>query len=198
MSVKQNFILGVFKNSKVSKVNTIISQYAVAYKDTTSYMYFAKQPIDTTNITNDIIFFQITAENKMILNRKVKNLINDLDELNTDYILKDYDSGEYLVTIKYGAKVTIKFDNVKFLKPGTFKKIDELKFINNDLGYCKGFKPNFRPLEGNSTENLEVLPEIIYITSDSEENLLKLRDYIFKKALEIDSNLETEFTWMFK
>ncbi len=198
MSVKQNFILGVINYSDVSEVNTIVSQYAVAYKDTTSYMYFAKQPIDTTNITNDIIFFQITAENEKILNRKVKNLINDLDKLNTDYVLRDNDSGEFLATVKYGAQVIIKFDNVKFLRPGTFKKIDELKFINNDLGYCKGFKPNFRPLEGKSTENLEVLPEIIYITSDSEENLLKLRDHIFKKALEIDSNLEIEFTWMFK
>jgi hypothetical protein len=42
------------------------------------------------------------------------------------------------------------------------------------------------------------LPEIIYITSDSEENLLKLRDYISQKALEIDQDLETEFTWFFK
>ena len=175
MSVKQNFILGVINSSKVSEVNDIISRYAVDVKDTTSHMYFGKQ-----------------------LNKQVENLIDELDELHIDYVLRDNDTGEFLVTVKYGAQVAIKFDNVKFLKPGTFKQIDDLKFINTDFGYCKGFKPNFRPLEGKSTDEIEILPEIIYITSDSEENLLKLRDYISQKALEIDPDLETEFTWFFK
>lgn len=198
MSVNQNFILGVINDSKVSEVNNIISQYAVDAKDTTSYMYFAKQPIDSKNILNDVIFFHMKAENERILNKQVKNLIRELDGLKIDYVLRDNDTGEFLVTVKYGAQVAIKFDHVKFLKQGTFKKIDELKFIKTEFGYCKGFKPNFRPLEGKSTDDIKILPEIIYITSDSEENLLKLRDYIFQKALEIEPDLETEFTWFFK
>ena len=198
MSVKQNFILGVINSSRVSDVNDIISRYAVDAKDTTSHMYFGKQPIDSNQISNDVVFFQIVAENDRILNKQVENLIDELDELHIDYVLRDNDTGEFLVTVKYGAQVAIKFDNVKFLKPGTFKQIDDLKFINTDFGYCKGFKPNFRPLEGKSTDEIEILPEIIYITSDSEENLLKLRDYISQKALEIDPDLETEFTWFFK
>jgi len=198
MSVKRNFILGIINCSKVSDVNDIISQYATEAKDTTSYIYFSKQPIDTSNISNDIIFFKIIAENDTLLNKQVKNLINDLNSLKIDYVLRDEETGEFLVTVKYGAQVAIKFDNVKFLKRGTFEKIDGLKYTNTKYGYCKGFKPNFRPLEGKSTENLEILPEIIYITSDSEENLLKLRDYVSEKVLEIDPNLEIEFKWFFR
>lgn len=59
MSVKRNFILGVINCSKASDVNDIISQYATEAKDTTSYIYFSKQPINTSNISNDIIFFKI-------------------------------------------------------------------------------------------------------------------------------------------
>lgn len=197
MSVR-NFILGVINCSKVSDVNDILSQYATEAKDTPSYIYFSKQPIDTNNISNDVIFFKITAENDTLLNKQVENLINDLNNLKTDYVLRDEKTGEFLVTVKYGGQVAIKFDNVKFLKKDTYKKIDGLKYTNTKYGYCKGFKPNFRPLEGKSAKNLEILPEIIYITSDSKENLLKLSDYVSKKVKEIDPNLETEFKWFFR
>lgn len=198
MSVKRSYILGVINHSEVSKANDIISKYAVDVKDTTSYMYFAKQPIKPGQLSNDVIFFQMVAENDRMLKEQEENLISELNNLDTDYVLRDNNTGEFLVTVKYGAQVAIKFDKVKFLEPGTFEKIDELKFTNTDFGYCKGFKPNFRPLEGKSTESVEVLPEIIYITSDSEENLLKLRDFVAQKALEIHPDLETEFTWFFK
>ena len=197
MSVR-NFILGVINCSKVSDVNDILSQYATEAKDTPSYIYFSKQPIDTNNISNDVIFFKIIAENDSLLNKQVENLINDLNNLKTDYVLRDEKTGEFLVTVKYGGQVAIKFDNVKFLKKDIYKKIDGLKYTNTKYGYCKGFKPNFRPLEGKSAKNLEILPEIIYITSDSKENLLKLSDYVSKKVKEIDPNLETEFKWFFR
>ena len=107
MSVKQNFILGVINSSKVSEVNDIISRYAVDAKDTTSYMYFGKQPIDSNQISNDVLFFQIVAENDRILNKQVENLIDELDELQIDYVLRDNDTGEFLVTVKFGAQVAI-------------------------------------------------------------------------------------------
>lgn len=198
MSIKRNFIIGIINDKHISEVNDVISNYAVMAKDTSSHMYFGKQPIDSNHISNDVIFFQIVAENDSILNKQLENMINDLDNLKIDYVLRDEASGKLLVTVKYGGQIAIKFDNVKMLEKGTFEKIDELKFFSADFGYCKGFKPTFRPLEGKSIENLEVLPELIYITSDSEENLLKLRDYISQRAIEINPDLETEFTWFFR
>jgi hypothetical protein len=45
---------------------------------------------------------------------------------------------------------------------------------------------------------MDVQPEIIYIASDSEENLLKLKDYIYLKINEIDEGMECEFAWFFR
>ena len=100
-----------------------------------------------------------------------------------DYVLRDGETGEMLVTVRYGGQIAIKF---------------ELKSFNADFGYCKGFKPNFRPIEGNSIEDLNINPEVIYITADSSENLIKLKDFLTDKVKEIDSGLEVEFTWFFK
>ena len=198
MTIKRKFILGVINEADISKVNDVITPYVTEIKDISSHMYFAKQPIDSTHIPNDVFFFQITAENELKMNKKVENMINDLQNLKVDYVLRDEETGEFLVTVKYGGQVAIKFDHIKFLKKGTFQKIDELKFFNTEYGYCKGFKPNFRPLEDKSIEDIEVLPEIIYITANSEENLLKLRDYLFDKVSQINPDLETEFTWFFR
>ena len=142
-----------------------------------------------------LIKFQ-ESESESGLQKKVNDLIADLNKLEGDYALRDDETGELLVTVRYGGQIAVKFDNIKTLEKGTFKKIDEFKSLNTDFGYCKGFKPNFRPIEGN-VENVEIKPEIIYITADSEENLLKLRDYLTDKIKEIDPDFLVEFTCFF-
>ena len=89
--------------------------------------------------------------------------------------------------------VKIKFDNIKCISKGTYKKIDELKQSKTEFGYCKGYKPDFRPIESNPVENVTIPDEKIYLFSDSRENILKLSEYLSEKANEIDSDLEVEF-----
>lgn len=197
MSVKRNYIVGIINDENIDKVDNVISKYANVSKESSSHMYFQKQPIDQNNISQDVIFFQLVSENQESLNEKVKELINDLDSLKTDYVLRDDETGELLVTVKYGGQVAITFDNMKTLPKGTFEKIDELKSLSTEYGYCKGFKPNFRPIEGNPIDGLKFKPEIIYITADSKENLLKLSEYLSEKTKEINPDLETEFTIFF-
>ena len=198
MSLKRNYILGIINDKTILEFEGVISKYASMSRASSSHMYFSKQPIDSGDVSQDVIFFQIECENESKLDKKVKDLISDLNELEGDYVLRDGETGEMLVTVRYGGQIVIKFDKLKTIKKGTFEKIDELKRFNADFGYCKGFKPNFRPIEGNSIEDLNINPEVIYITADSSENLIKLRDFLTDKVREIDSCLEVEFTWFFK
>lgn len=193
MSIKRNYVVGIIKDEDIDKVNEIIFQYAAVSKESSSHMYFVKQPINPNHIVFDVTFFQLQSKNENELNEKLNNLIKDLDSLNTDYVLRDEQSGELLVIVDFGGKLIVKFDKLETIHNGTFKKIDGLKALKTDIGYSKGFKPNFRPIEGNSIENMEVNPEIIYTISDSEENLSKLNEYISRKVLEIDSDFELEF-----
>lgn len=193
MSIKRNYVVGIIKDEDVDKVNDIIFQYAEFTKESTSYMYLVKQPINPRDVVLDVTIFQLQSKTESGLNKKLNNLINDLDSLNTDYVLKDEESDEMLSIVKFGGQLIVKFDNLKTIRKGTFEKLDELKVLKTDFGYSKGFKPDFRAIEGRSIENLMVDPEIIYTISDSEENLSKLNDYISQKVLEIDSDFEVEF-----
>ena len=197
MSIKRNYILGIINDNAIPEFEGTVSRYASMSKESSSHMYFSRQPVDSSDISQDVIFFQLESENKSELEGKVKSLISDLNELEGDYVLRDDETVELLVTVRYGGQIAIKFDNLKIIKKGTFEKIDELKSFKTDFGYCKGFKPNFRPIEGNSVEDLNVEPEIIYITASSSENLMKLRDLLTDEVKKIDSGLEVDFNWFF-
>lgn len=197
MSVKRNFVIGIFDEKSTPRFESIVSRYASQYSLSSSHMYFAKQPIDSNEFSDDVIFFNMESENESVFEKKVNDLIGELNGLDVDYILGPDHPGKLLVTLDCGGQITVKFDNLKTLEKGTFKKIDELKILRTDFGYCKGFKPNFRPIEGNSTENFEIEPEIIYIVSDTEENLFKLRDYVTDRVMEINPDFEVEFTLFF-
>ncbi len=180
-------------DTRISEVNAFIAKYATVLSQYTSFLFFLKQPIDTENIVKDITLFQLEDESENALNRKIDRLIEELNGLDVDYVLGDDDTKEVLVTIDHVGKLFIKFDNIKTIQKGTFEKINKVKQSRCEFGYCKGFRPQFRPIEGNSIEDMKVPPEIVYLISDSEENLLKLNDYVSNQILEIDSDFICEF-----
>ena len=197
MTIKRKYVIGIINDEKISEVNNILHKYASLTKESSSHMFFMKQPIDPSKVSQDVTMFTMESESDEKMDEKVKDLIDELEGLNTDYVLRDDETGKLLVTVGYGGQISIKFDHVESIPKGTFEKIDGLKSLHTDFGYCKGFKPNFRPLEGVSVADLEIEPEIIYITADSEENLFKFRDYVIQKVREIDPTLKTKFTLFF-
>ena len=83
---------------------------------------------------------------------------------------------------------------MNFIKEGTYEKIDELKNFKSEFGICRGYKPNFRHMEGQHYEHLNNKPEGIYLLCQSQENLMQLKELLSEKIMEIDSDLVIEFT----
>lgn len=193
MVVQRNYVIGIIDYEKIHEVNDIVRSYSNITQESTSHMYFVKQPVNPNKYVPDTTFFQLEAENESSLDKKVDDLINALDELTLNYVLKDEESGKLLSVVEHGGKLIIKFDKLHRLDDGIFKQIDDLKQSRTDLGFCRGFKPDFRPIEGRSIEDVAVNPEIIYLISDSPENLSKFTDYISDKIMEINPNFELEF-----
>lgn len=198
MAVQRNYVIGIINHEKINDVNKVIFSYSDTTLESTSYMYFAKPPVSFYRHIRDTTFFKLTAENERSFNKKMDNLIKELDALNVDYVLKDEESGELLSVVEFGGKFIVKFDNLNIIHKGTFKQIDDLKHIKTDLGYTRGFQSDFRPLEDKSIENLKASDEIIYLISDSSENLSKFREYISEKVLEIDPKFELDFKHFIK
>ena len=106
------------------------------------------------------------GESESLLDEKINKIIEELNELDSDYTLRDEESGKMIVAIDFVGMLIIKFNDIDRINEGTYKRIDELKKTKGEFGYCKGYKPDFRPMEGKLVENVKIHPEKIFLFSD--------------------------------
>lgn len=193
MSIKKNFSLVIMDPEKIADMNHIIEQHARITMKSSSPLFFDKRPINSSQIFMDITFFQLECKNEGRISEKLEKIIEKLNGMNTDYYIRDEETGELIVEIEFGGELHVKFNRLERIKQGTFKKIDALKLVKHEYGYCKGFKPIFRPVEEQPIDEIFIQPEIIYLFSPSSENLSKLKDWASGEILKIDPDLEIEF-----
>lgn len=193
MVIKNKFSIAIVDIEKIAEINKVILKYTPNLQQYSTYFYFNLDPRNVDDIFMDITLFQLESESESGLNKKLDELIEELNQINTEYAIRNEDTQEMIVEIAYVIALNIKFDNVKFIKEGTYEKIDEFNHLKTEFGICKNYNPSFRPLENKSIENIEVKPETIYLFSDSAENFSKLKTWVCEKIMEIDSDFEIEF-----
>ena len=192
MTIKNKFSLIIMDTEKISQFNQIILKHANTIRQASSNVLFNTYPIDMGNIVQDLTYFNIEAEDEKGLEENLNNLIEELNQMNCDYCLVNEDTREFIEYVQFVGSVDIKFDNLTEIPKGTYKKIDDLKYLKTEFGYCKGYMPTFRPLEGKPINNKEIKDEHIYVFSNSDENMAKLREVICKKIMEINADLIVE------
>ena len=193
MAVKKNYAITNLETEKIPDVNIIIRKYATVSFRSSSHIYFDMEPVNN-EVIEDMTFFKLEAEDESSLDEKFKELTNEIDQIISNYAIRDENTGEMLVYLKFVGELSIKFDNMNFIKEGTYEKIDELKNFKSEFGICRGYKPNFRLMEGQYYENLNNKPEGIYLLCRSQENLMQLKELLSEKIMEIDSDFVIEFT----
>lgn len=194
MGIKKNYAITNLETDKIPEVNNIIRKYASVSLKSSSHVYFDMEPVNTDDIIEDMTFFQLEAEDEAGLDEKFKELNEEINSLITNYAIRDEDTGELIVYLKFVGEIYIKFDNVSVIKEGTYKKIDELKNLQTEFGICRGYKPYFRVKEGQNIENRVNKSEGIYLLCQNQENLMKLKDLLTERIMEIDSDFVVEFT----
>ena len=193
MSISKNFLIMIVDIEKISDINEIIFKYSVSSSQSSIQEHDNIPYLNINDIFPDITFFKIVSENETEMDNQINDLIEELNKTGAYYSLKDEDTGELLVWINSVGEMNIKFDKIKIIPEGTYEKIDELKYLKTEFGSCRGYKPKFRPLEGKPIENVDIIPEPIYMFCDSREDLLKLKDYLYEKIMGINPDLELEF-----
>lgn len=193
MSITKNYAIAILDNENIGNISKIICKYGAITLESSSHIQFDTQPVNPNENNKDIIYFRFDYENESLSDEKLKNLIDELNEETEYYILRDEGAGKILVIPEFVCALDIKFDNIKLIKEGTYKKIDELKLLKTEFGTCKGFKPNFRPLESNPIGNITIKTENIYLFCNTQEDFDQLKELLSKRVMEIDSNLKVEY-----
>lgn len=192
MVVKRKFSVGIVDIEKIEEINNIILKYAASIEQHSTYDYFHLRPMNIKDVNQDVTVFYLEVENESERDKILNDLVEELNQLNTLYSLRDEDTGEIILIVEDAIALVIKFDNVKFMNEGTYEKIDAFNHLKTEFGICKNYNPRFRSVENISIENKPLEPETIYLFSESPEDLSKLKTLISQKIMEIDSNIEIE------
>lgn len=192
MTAVKKLSIVIMDRAYIHDINHIVVKHSNTSAQSSSHVLFDVEPVNMTDIAEDLTFFTMSAEDEASLDNKVNDLIEELNTLNTDYSIRNMETNNFYTTIESVGRLSIKFDNLKILPKGTYKKIDALKNIKTEFGYCKGFKPTFRRLEGNSIENLEVKDENIYLFTNPEGDMSKLIEHLSEKVMEINPDFYIE------
>ena len=192
MVVKRKFSVGIVDIEKIEEINNIILKYAAFIEQHSTYDYFHLIPMNIKDVNQDVTVFYLEVENESERDKILNDLVEELNQLNTLYSLRDEDTGEIILIVEDAIALVIKFDNVKFMNEGTYEKIDAFNHLKTEFGICKNYNPRFRSVENISIENKPLEPETIYLFSESPEDLSKLKTLISQKIMEIDSNIEIE------
>ena len=192
MVVKRKFSVGIVDIDKIEEINNIILKYASSIEQHSTYDYFNRRPMSGEDFNMDVTLFYLEVENESERDKIINDLVEELNQLNTLYAIRDEDTGEIVLIVENVIALEIKFDNVKFINEGTYEKIDALNHLKTEFGICKIYNPRFRSVENISIENKTLEPETVYLFSESAEDLSNLITLISQKVMEIDSNIEIE------
>ena len=193
MVITKKFSLVILDLERISDINKILVEYADSTTQSSSHVLFNIDPVNTFDTTLDLSFFRICGEDDKEIKNKLNQIIDELNKLDTDYGIMDNETEEMFTTIAHAGAFDIKFDNLKVIPEGTYEKIDALKNIKTEFGFCKGYKPAFRAVESKDISDIDVPLETIYYLSRTSEDHAKLKKYITEKILEINSDLIIEY-----
>ena len=193
----QKYSIATFDHDKIPEINKIILKYSENITKSSSHVLFNIEPINLIDVVEDLTFFRITGENEREANDIFTKMVKELNTVDTDFSIWNEETEDIFTTIEHIGTLDIKFDKIQTIKKGTYERIDELKNMRTEFGYCKGYKPNFRPLEERQIESLDVPKESIYLFSKTSEEYSKLTDYLSEKIMAIDPDFELE-TRIFK
>lgn len=192
MAISKKLSIVIMDHTRIHDVNQIIIKYSDSASPSSSHTIFDVEPVNLNEVAEDLTFFRMDDEDKKSLDKKIKELIEELNQLGTDYSIRNMETGAFYTTIASVGAIYIKFDNLKEMPKGTYKQIDEIKNITTEFGYCKGYKPPFRPLEGRLLEGIDVKDEAIYLFATPSENMPKLIEYMSERIMEINPDFVIE------
>ena len=97
----KNLVIRILDNEKIPEFKNIIFNIGQWNFSHSGELYSNKIPITNDDIVFNIIGFKLESDSEENLEDMICSLIDDFNNLKSDYILKDFDSGELIKEVYY-------------------------------------------------------------------------------------------------
>ena len=94
--IEKNFVINIDDEEKISMIENKIWEYGTINFWHTGDLYSGKYELKVEDCIFDIIGFKFEADSQNELDQMLLDFRRDLDELNDNYELKDFDTNEFI------------------------------------------------------------------------------------------------------
>lgn len=195
MKIKKNFIINIGDKEKISNVENIIGEYGTINFWHTGDLYSTKYNFNLENCIFDIIGFEFEADTQNMLDNNLSKFMADLDELNVNYVLKDFDKNEILESIYFECRreIIVHFTTTKNFNDKILRKIHMIRDLPNSYDFIGRSKEYERITIKNSSDNSRGFISItikLYCLFDDDLN--DLEQSVIKELEKLDEEFELE------
>ena len=107
MTAVKKLSIVIMDHPYIHDINHIIVKHSDTSAQSSSHVLFDVEPVNMTDVAEDLTFFTMSAEDEAALDKKVDNLIEELNTLNTDYSIRNMETNNFYTTIKSVGRLSL-------------------------------------------------------------------------------------------
>lgn len=193
--IKKNFVINIDDEEKISIIENKICEYGTINFWHTGDLYSTKYELKLEDCIFDIIGFQFEADSQEELDEMLSKFSEDLDELNVNYKLKDFDTNELIESVYFECReeIIVHFTSTNAFNEKLLRKIHIIKNLPKNYEFIGANREYEKITIKNSTDSSRGFISItIKLYSLLDDDLKNLEQQVINELEKLNEDFELE------
>jgi len=193
--IEKNFVINIDAKEKISMIENKICEYGTINFWHTGDLYSGKYGLKVEDCIFDIIGFKFEADSQNELDQMLLDFRRDLDELNVNYELKDFDTNELIESVYFECReeIIVHFISTKTFNEKILRKIHIIKNLPKNYDFIGENREYEKITIKNSTESARDFISItVKLYSLLDDDLKNLEQQVISELEKLNEDFELE------
>jgi len=193
--IEKNFVINIDAKEKISMIENKICEYGTINFWHTGDLYSGKYGLKVEDCIFDIIGFKFEADSQNELDQMLLDFRRNLDELNVNYELKDFDTNELIESVYFECReeIIVHFISTKTFNEKILRKIHIIKNLPKNYDFIGENREYEKITIKNSTESARDFISItVKLYSLLDDDLKNLEQQVISELEKLNEDFELE------
>ena len=193
--IRKNFVINIDDEEKIGTIENKISEYGTINFRHTGDWYSGKYELKIEDCIFDIIGFKFEADSQDKLDEMLSKFSRDLDELNVNYKLKDFDTNELIESVYFECReeIIIHFTSTNVFNEKILRKIHIIKNLPKNYEFIGANREYEKITIKNSTDSSRGFISItVKLYSLLDDDLKNLEQQVINELEKLNEDFELE------
>lgn len=193
--IKKNFVINIDDEEKINVIENKIYEYGTINFWHTGDLYSGRYGLKVEDCIFDIIGFKFEADSQEELDEMLSKFSRDLDELNVNYKLKDFDTNELIESVYFECReeIIIHFTSTNVFNEKILHKIHIIKNLPKNYEFIGANREYEKITIKNSTDSSRGFISItVKLYSLLDDDLKNLEKQVINELEKLNEDFELE------